>query len=1082
MHFTTESGLPSNQVYDVTESSDGTVWVATAGGLAWFTGYQWVPIDTSWIPAGKRPKSFSFDDEGRLIVVMGERCYIGGTGGFETLPLNLVHAAVPFGWDSILVLDNLTLWLYSHRTLKPLTEMNSVLGNVYELQRTSNGRIWASTQNVLFFLEENKWIPKVASDNSPLRFETLSLIENERGYGMVGLSLPLSMRGVWEWDQGCPPSRSSTEQNVSVRTATIGSSNEILAVGRSGTVRFRYQGEWSSVNYFHPAIHDIEKFQFRKNADLWVCTQSGLFLHNASSTRWTYFRHKDVDPRNEVNEILQARDSSLWVANAGGVEVFQKDGTSRRFDRLLGRPLYVTTGLCEDNDGNIWISSGGAFGGAFRWDGVRWTLVSEGTPLGGKRIHKIRKDNLGRLWFLSIWPDSKSEHPDTTLGAVVYDKEEFTERWGEAEGLLDKRVYAFAQSRDGAFWFGTFHGLSRWRNGTWTYWKEREYPGLPLFRVFTIAVDSSGNVWFADRTNGVGFISTNGLAHRFTMFDGLISNEVWEINVDQIGAVWVSTAGGLSRYSNGVWFSFDARSGLLSSALWPVVPIGQKVYVGSQGAGMSILDLSSAAEPRFPTITFESPAIENYRVTQRWNPLAFWGDPSPREISTRYCIDGGTWSNWTTTHNTGIIEMEPGVHIIQVQALGPLGIYDPKGETSSFVIEKPLYLRPLVLFLFFGVIVVGIAFGVVTIARKRTFDAEMRESESKFRAITETTSSAIFIYGQTKILFANPGAESLTGYSQAELLQMKMSDLVHPDEVKRFKESSLATTEHGAAPVHSEFRIRKKFSEDRWVDFTEGRINFFGIPSTVGTAFDISDRKHAEMENIESHARLRSLATELAITEERERRRMASVLHDSIGTSLAMCKMHLGVLQQNKLFSEARDQLNQIRSLLELSIQSSRSLTFELSSPVLHELGLVPAIERLAEDMQLQHRIHVGFSDDGLEKPLSKELQTFLFHAVRELLTNVVKHAQASEVRITAKRIGEEIHIIVDDNGLGQDMEMVKTLQARYSGFGLFNIRERLMSLGGRIVIDSALGEGTRVTLFAPLDLSKKNTFGEDES
>jgi signal transduction histidine kinase len=163
--------------------------------------------------------------------------------------------------------------------------------------------------------------------------------------------------------------------------------------------------------------------------------------------------------------------------------------------------------------------------------------------------------------------------------------------------------------------------------------------------------------------------------------------------------------------------------------------------------------------------------------------------------------------------------------------------------------------------------------------------------------------------------------------------------------------------------------------------------------------------------------------------------------------------------------------LAEIRTLIEQSIQTTRSLTFELSPPTLHELGLVSTLEWLAEQMQGQHKISITVEGEKEKMPMSDEMRALLFHAVRELLVNVVKHAHARHVFITARRDAGTLTLTVADDGVGQDLENIKKHQSKNGGFGLFNIRERLMHFGGRMEIVSSPAQGTRVELIAPLEL-----------
>ena len=149
-------------------------------------------------------------------------------------------------------------------------------------------------------------------------------------------------------------------------------------------------------------------------------------------------------------------------------------------------------------------------------------------------------------------------------------------------------------------------------------------------------------------------------------------------------------------------------------------------------------------------------------------------------------------------------------------------------------------------------------------------------------------------------------------------------------------------------------------------------------------------------------------------------------------------------------------------------------MVFELSPPILYDLGFEPAMEWLAEHMQQQYGLVVSVEDDDLPKPLDNEARVLLFRAVRELLFNVLKHAQASCAIVRMHRDGEHLRVIVEDNGVGFAPDKLSASSGKMEGFGLFSIRERLNYFGGRMEIESTPGEVTRVTLSLPLRLDKK--------
>jgi PAS domain S-box-containing protein len=292
-------------------------------------------------------------------------------------------------------------------------------------------------------------------------------------------------------------------------------------------------------------------------------------------------------------------------------------------------------------------------------------------------------------------------------------------------------------------------------------------------------------------------------------------------------------------------------------------------------------------------------------------------------------------------------------------------------------------------------------------------------------------------------------------------------DRVYPDDKSLVLEKNRRARETGE-PFEVEYRIvthAGQLKHIREVGYaikdTTGRV--VGL---FGTAQDITIRKKAEEELRSYQNALRALASELAIVEERERHKIATDLHENIGQALAIANIKLGALREYTKVPEVAGAVDEIRSLIEDAIRYTRSLTFELSPPILYELGLIPALSWLAEQFQDQHGIPIEVSDDERPKTMNEDLQITLYKAVKELLINVVKHAKAQKAVISLQREAGSIRITVEDDGIGFDTYALKT--PKTSGFGLFNIRERLYFIGGRLEIDSVPFNGTKATIVAP--------------
>jgi CheY-like chemotaxis protein/anti-sigma regulatory factor (Ser/Thr protein kinase) len=212
---------------------------------------------------------------------------------------------------------------------------------------------------------------------------------------------------------------------------------------------------------------------------------------------------------------------------------------------------------------------------------------------------------------------------------------------------------------------------------------------------------------------------------------------------------------------------------------------------------------------------------------------------------------------------------------------------------------------------------------------------------------------------------------------------------------------------------------------------------------------------------------LRDLAPEQTQIEQRERRRLASDLHDYLAQLLVVCKMDLGRLKKFVESPVGIDMITEMDRLLNDSLTYTRTLVAELSPTILYEAGLGPAFAWLAGQMH-GHGLEVLVHDDGTPVLLPDDQAILVFQAARELLFNVIKHAGVRQATIDLATTPSEVVVTVSDQGEGFDIDP-RTDRPRSGGFGLFNVRERLEAINGRFEIASTAGEGTTATLVVPL-------------
>jgi PAS domain S-box-containing protein len=241
-----------------------------------------------------------------------------------------------------------------------------------------------------------------------------------------------------------------------------------------------------------------------------------------------------------------------------------------------------------------------------------------------------------------------------------------------------------------------------------------------------------------------------------------------------------------------------------------------------------------------------------------------------------------------------------------------------------------------------------------------------------------------------------------------------------------------------------------------------------------GVCYDITKRKEAEialkksLKKIKNYQKkLKYLNTELTLVEERERRRIAENLHDSLGQTLSLAYIKLSAIMNENFPPRVQKTINEISELLNNAISESRTLTYDLSPPILYELGLIPAFKWKLEQIEMKHEIQTTLHGENQKIGIRKEFNIFLYRIVAELLNNVLKHAQANSVELEVKKEKKYYYISVRDNGIGFKKNLDKKAKLD-GGFGLMSINERLDNIKGRLEIKSVMGEGTNATVIIP--------------
>ena len=642
------------------------------------------------------------------------------------------------------------------------------------------------------------------------------------------------------------------------------------------------------------------------------------------------------------------------------------------------------------------------------------------------------------------------------------------------EGLISGRVYAFGEGLDGSYWFGTLDGISRWRGNVWKHWSEEKGLMGREPRIYALAIDSSGTVWFSNTHTGVGTISRDDSVHFLTRADGLINDEIWDLKVDEGGALWMSTPRGLSCYNKGVWSNFSVRSGLSTPFLWEILPLKDRVYLGSPGAGVNILNRTELALP--PRVILNKPSFMGSTALLHLKIFSYFGDVDERDVEVRFRRDGTQWSEWSTQHEIRLTNLSSGEHYLEAQAKGLFGDFTPAGDSISFHVQPGLFQSPSVII---ALIVLAGSFSILGGAyyrRKRNYRRDLQKSDERFHLVASTTSDVIYDWDLSSgELWINDPERSLVIGPQPDFIKAReiwMGD-VHPEDRERVEKTMLDAATARSSRWQAEYRALSTNGAYSHM-LHRGRFEFdeAGKPiRALGSIMDITDRKQAEDLS-------RSISKRIIEAQESERRRVSRELHDSVNQILASVKFRLESLEEhlpgrNK---QVRLEARKTKGLLNKVMTEIRRISRNLRPPELDDLGIGSAVRSLADEFSERTGIATRVREKWPVVALSPEVNMTLYRIIQESLTNVEKHARAKKVRISCHLSPSEIICMIEDNGIGIRTDEQSKTKARGDGLGLLDMQERLSFIGGTLEISSIPRRGTTVNIHIPLKDSQTNT------
>jgi signal transduction histidine kinase/streptogramin lyase len=694
----------------------------------------------------------------------------------------------------------------------------------------------------------------------------------------------------------------------------------------------------------------------------------------------------------------------------------------------------------EDRQGNLWI--GTLEKGLYRLQNQSIRTYSTQQGLIDRDTYATYQDRSGALW-IGAWHSGLSRFADgrftsytmadglpnelvtamfqdregrfwvgTHGGLSIFDHGRF--RIPSAPILPDEAVVlAICQDRQGTLWFGTRQGLARYENGVTRFLTEKD--GLAADDTHAILEAANGDLW----VGGYGGVTRihNGEFTRWTEKDGLPSANIWSFYEDNDGVLWIGTYdGGLVRFKGGKLTSYSVKDGLFDEGVFRILEDAHGYFWISCSRGVYRVnkrDLNAFASGDLKKVSSTA-----YGKIDGMLDIECNGGVEPSGIKTR---DGKLW--FPTRNGVAVIDAESVVH----DSVPPLVMIESSlVDNVTTPVNAPLRIPP----------------SRPNVEISYTAPNFINAAQTRFKYRLEGLDSD----------WVDAGGRRIAYYSHLPPGEYVFHVIAgNSDGVWNNEGKSLAIT------------VLAPFYEARWFEILA--LLTLGVIVAMSWRYRMSQLERAR-------AAQQVFSRQLIASQEAERKRIAAEMHDSLGQRLVVIKNLAYLLLRSKKAAPAGD--SDVETITEISDEASsaiaetREISYNLRPFQLDRLGLTKAIEAMIRTTGIASGIRFTSELDNIDDIFPEDLRINFYRIVQESLGNIMKHAQATEVRVRVKRRIENVVLTIEDNGHGFTPDERSPLPSR-SGFGLTGMGERASLLGGELKVRSTQGRGTTVLFEIPL-------------
>ena len=356
------------------------------------------------------------------------------------------------------------------------------------------------------------------------------------------------------------------------------------------------------------------------------------------------------------------------------------------------------------------------------------------------------------------------------------------------------------------------------------------------------------------------------------------------------------------------------------------------------------------------------------------------------------------------------------------------------------------------------------------ITQRKQAEQALRESEERYRELFENSKEALYVHDMNGCYTSvNRATERLSGYTREELAGRHFSIFLNP-EYESHVRGHLGRKAEESSETTYETEIVTKYGRHVPIEISSRLIFADGVAVGVqGCMRDVSERKRVQ-------AAARTYSRRLIEAQEGERRRMSRELHDQVGQILTAVKMNLHALRQKCSAPDILASIEDNMKVIDEAVDQVRDLSVDLRPLLLDDFGLVVAVRWYLDRQAKSCGVPADFTTRSLgeDDRFSSELETACFRIVQEAVTNVARHARATRISVVLERAGQDLILLISDDGAGFDMKVLRSTSA--ATLGLRSMEERVQAVGGTITIDSAPDLGTAICARIPIPYPQGRT------